>query len=367
MMRYRDLSKESKKRIRITVFAYLLFFVTLLIGFSASLLNQKMHAEDGWDDYLEDTDEQKQIVENLSKDAVCVTVGTYVENLRELNIQDCYYRVEFIVWFKWTGDVELNPAENMRIYKGLENRKVILDEIHDGDQHYQRVGMDVTVSKNFESMRFPLDSQQMRFYIESTAPVQEVIFVPDYENSGLNRNISISGYEFLRNDIGAVTYTYDSTQGNPKLEESEHNSEIITAFEINRKDFGLYFKCFIALYATIMWMFIMLFICIYHHVDTIGIVPAAIFGTVTNIVVGSNLVPDALEIGLLEYVTIWGIVTIIGNAIAIIHINYVRNYMNSEEISGKEYAKIYGRIMFYLMLIIAVTGQLLLPICAYMF
>lgn len=101
--------------------------------------------------------------------------------------------------------------------------------------------------------------------------------------------------------------------------------------------------------------------------DPLGMVPAALFGTVTNIMVGTNLVPDALEVGLLEYVTIWGIMTILGNAISIININHVRNRKNDDEVGSKEFAKVYGRILFYLMLIAAISGQIILPVCAYMF
>lgn len=360
-MKYRDLDAAQKKRLWITFVAYVAVGVLVMTYFCLQLYTDRQHAEDSWDSYLQDTPQQQMRVEALSADAARVTVGTYLENLREINMKSSYYRAEFMVWFCWEGDAGLDPAHNFRIYKGLENKRVLLQEIHDGDSHYQLVGMDVSVSKEFETKRFPLETHQMRFYVESNDPIQQVLFVPDYENSGLNRNLSIAGFDFLRYGIGAVSYNYESTHGNPLLTENETTSEIVTAFEINRSSAGLYFKCFVALAGTVTWVLIALFICTYHRIDPLGLIPGALFGTVSNIMIGANLLPDALEMGLMEYVNIWGILSILGGAIAIISINRVRK--KSED---KDYAHFYGTVLFYTVLVFSVGGQVILPLMAYM-
>ncbi|MGL6292210.1 MAG: hypothetical protein ACRC2P_02100, partial [Eubacterium aggregans] len=50
-------------------------------------------------------------------------------------------------------------------------------------------------------------------------------------------------------------------------------------------------------------------------------IPAALFGTVTNIMVGANLLPEAIDTGLLEFVNFFGIAILLAGAIAIININ----------------------------------------------
>jgi len=140
------------------------------------------------------------------------------------------------------------------------------------------------------------------------------------------------------------------------------SSEIITALEINRSSYGLYFKCFIALAGTLLWSLIALFICIYHHVDPLGMLPGALFGAVGNIMVGASLLPDALETGLLEYVNIWGILIIMGVTIAIININRLRKKYKDEE---KGFVHFYGRSMFYTILAFTVIGMFLFPLISY--
>ncbi len=361
LMKLQDMDKEQKKKLFVTFFCYLLVGFSLLTYFSLSLYNEKIHADDDWEYDLHDPPEQAALADELSVNAQRISVGTYIENLRELNIKSSYFRVEFMVWFNWTGDEDLNPAGNFRVYKGLINKNVLMEESHEDGRHYQLVSVDASISKNFDTKRFPLESHQLRIYVESTDPIQEVRFIPDTENSGINRSISLSGYEFTRNDVGAVSYLYDSTHGNPDVKEREMTSEIVTAFEINRASMGLYFKCFIALVGTITWVLIALVICTYHHVDPLGMLPGALFGTVGNIMIGASLLPDALELGLLEYVNLWGILMILGVTIAIININQSRK----KNQQNQDYANIFGTVLFFTMLFFALAGNIIMPLVAY--
>ena len=131
--------------------------------------------------------------------------------------------------------------------------------------------------------------------------------------------------------------------------------------EINRSSLGLYAKCFVALFGTSLWVFITMLLCTYHRVDPLSMIPAALFGTVSNIMVGANMLPDSLEIGLLEYVNAWGILTIIAGALTIININRIRTKYNDNE-----FAALFGRIMSFTLMFIVVLGHILMPVSAYM-
>lgn len=359
-MKYKNFEALQRRRFRLTLLTYVIVGLVVLGYFCTTLWQERAHAEDGWDSYLADAPEQAALAGQMSATATEVRVGTYVENLREINLKSSYFRVEFLVWFNWQGDAALNPAGNFRVYKGVVNSSQLQKEVHNGDEHYQLVAMDVSVSKNYDTRRFPLDAHQMRFYVESTRPIGEVVFTPDYAASGMNPNLTITGYEFVRSAIGATSFMYESAHGDPGVSGPEVTSELVTAFEITRSSLGMYFKCFIALVGTITWVLIALFICTYHHVDPLGMIPGALFGTVSNIMIGANLLPDALEMGLLEYVNLWGVISILGVTIAIININQVRKKTKSPE-----FAHYYGTMLFYVNLVFAVAGQILLPLSAY--
>lgn len=360
-IKFKNLNKDQKHRIFMMLAGNTIVFVLLLVYFCSVLLMDGVNLNRNWYDDLKDAPEQAEQAEKLSKHAKVVKVGTYVDNLRRVDLKNSEFRMEILIWFDWEGDPDLDPANNFRIYKGSENSKTIVEEVHKKDgKNYQLVSMDVTVSKHYHTKRFPLESHQFKYYIESNDPIQDVKFESDHANSCFNENLSLTGYDFIRFAVGETSYTYDSTHGNPRLTNSETTSEVVAAFEIKRSDFGLYLKCFIALYATLIWMLISLYICTYHHVDPLSMIPAALFGAVGNIVIGTNLLPDASGSGLLEFGNIWGAVMILAATIAIISINRVR------KLQDNRYSQYYGRFLFYLIAAFALVGEILLPLFAYL-
>lgn len=90
--------------------------------------------------------------------------------------------------------------------------------------------------------------------------------------------------------------------------------------------------------------------------------PAILIGTVTNLMIGANLVPDALHTGLLEFINVWGIYTVLIATVLIVVINRIRSKYNE---SG--FAEFFGKILFYTVLITTVLGHIILPLSAFQF
>lgn len=361
MGRLKELKQWQKKRLLFWFVFVVLFAVVFLTICTVRLYRDRSAEEQYWTDSLTTNEEVLARVEERGANAVPVTVGSYIENLKEVSIKNSSYRIVLQVWFSWQGDASLDMANNFHIYKGTINKIEPLKEYHEGDTHYQLVRIDATVTKNYWTCRFPLESHQLRCYIESNYPARDVTFVADKANSGLNGNMSIAGFDIRRYDTGIFYNQYDSTHGDPDLSEPIITAEHVTALELNRSSIGLYIKCVIALFGTTIWVLITLFLCTFHHVDPLGMIPAALFGTVSNIMVGANLLPDALELGLLEFINTWGIYTILIVALSIIQINRIRN-----KYEDREFAQFFGRILFSTILLFTVIGHLIMPLAAYM-
>ncbi|MEA4922277.1 MAG: hypothetical protein VB031_02790 [Eubacteriaceae bacterium] len=131
----------------------------------------------------------------------------------------------------------------------------------------------------------------------------------------------------------------------------------MTSLNLVRNGWGTYIKCFVALFATLIWIMIMLYLATVHEIDPLGMIPAAFFGAVSNILVGANLFPDALETGLIEFVNIWGIMNILLCAMMIISINSIRNRFDE-----RGFERVYGRTVFVMAAVTIVTGNVLLPL-----
>ncbi len=351
-----------KKRLVCLFLAYFLIGVVFISFCSVSLYRDKVAEDDYWKTNITTDEETQKDLERISKNAVKVKAGTYVENLDALDIKGSTFTFTMIAWFDWKGDEELDLAHNVHPYKGKITNLTMLIDKHEGDENYQQVRYTVNVSKTYWTKRFPLESHQLRVYLQSGYTADKVVFVADKEDSGVNPSLSISGYNLLRAETGTYAIRNGSKFGNPDIPNNALYSELVTAVEINRDGIGLYAKCIIALLGTSLWVLIVMFINTKHRVDPLSMIPAALFGAVSNIMVGANLLPDALELGLLEYINVLGIMTIIAGAISIINVNRVRN-----QHKDFQYAQQIGSLMFYTVLILSIAGHILLPLSAYLF
>ncbi|MCH3943347.1 MAG: hypothetical protein LKE37_06735 [Atopobiaceae bacterium] len=293
--------------------------------------------------------------------ATRVTCGTYLSNISSIDIAGTDFNVTMQVWFRWQGDEALDMADHFTIYKGIINSQEVVRQESVGDTHYQLVRLNVDISKDFDTRRFPLDSHQLCIYVKSAYPASQVIFVPDVENSQVNGGLSTSGYDIGDETWGESAYVRESSDGAPGIEEHQAMSEFVTAVTITSKGFGTFFKCFVAMYATSLWVLIMLYICGKDRVDPLDMLPDALFGTVANVMIGAALLPDALSLGLLEFVNMWGVATVLMATLAVIQINNIRSdYGQADE----AFAEFFGRGLFYVIAALTVVGNVALPLCA---
>lgn len=360
-MSLKKMEAWQKRRLFITLVLFLGVTISFLVSTCTALRQDRLSEKDYWDAALTPSESAVEKMALIDENATRVRVGTYVETFKELSLKNSSYRMEFLLWFRWNGDEDLDMANNFRIYKGTVNKMQLLKDYHKDGENYQLLRVDASVFKNYWTIRFPLESHQLRMYIESNYTADRVVFENDKENCGVNGNLDIPGYGLVRHETGIFTVEASSNNGDPEYSEGVINSEFVTALEVNRNSWGLYLKCFIALFGTTTWVLITLFINTYHHVDPLSMIPAALFGTVSNIMVGANLLPDVLQLGLLEFVNTWGVITILSVAMVIININRIRN-----KYQDKEFASFYGKIMFYTIVVTILAGHIALPLSALM-
>jgi hypothetical protein len=235
-------------------------------------------------------------------------------------------------------------------------------DMHRYSKHKKRVRRRLRI-KDFDTTYFPLSQQQCNVYLESEYKASDVILDADLDQSAVNGSLRVSGFDVTDVSWGSSAHVYNSTQSDPAVSEKPVTSKFVTSFIVRRNGLGLYFKCFLAMYGTSPWVLIMIYICGSHHVDTVGMIPGALFGTVSNIMVGAALVPDALDMGLLEYVNIWGIMTIMAAALAIIQINNIRSEHGRKD---EPFARMFGRALFWVILALTVVGNVVLPLGAFL-
>lgn len=364
---WRHMESWQKRRLFGSIAAIIAIF-GLFLALTCSQLYADRAGEDFyWDKYLNENPEMQETVEQYSQDATEVLVGTYLENIRAVDIKNSQFEVEMNVWYRWEDNdkIDFSGKDTVHFYKGQVKSSSVIDNYHEGAVHYQQIRYDVVVNKQFWTPRFPLESHQLRIYLEPSENVNDVYFVVDEENSYTNPSLGISGFRLMRFDVAQNIVEYDKTNSNPEYAAFEdgktYKSELMAQAEISREDFGLYIKCFIAMYGTTAWILLCLYICTFRRVDPLGMIGSAFFGAVSNIMIGANLVPDALKLGLLEYGNLFGVGVIIAGTAVVIGINAIR-----KEHENHAFAEFYGRIMLALFVVVVVVGNIALPLSAWL-
>lgn len=319
-----------------------------------------------WNSYLESEATATEKVESLAATAGAteVTCGTYLENLKTIDMKDSYYTGVWLVWFLWEDNDAIDFSDDGFIfYNGVINSIDTLEDSRTKDgTRYQQFRVDVTISQTFHTPRFPLENHLLRAYIEPLYDITEVMLRNSHDTDAINRNLNVVGYEVERMDSAIKYYAYDDNHDDPTIPENSvtYLAEHVDVLEINRTGIGLYIKCFIALWGTTLWVLIMLFVATRHQVDVFSMIPGTLFGAVGNILVGANLLPEALTIGLLEYGNIWGIFIVLAGTVTITILNRERFHWRDDS-----FADTYGLFMFVSILILAIVGNIALPLSSY--
>lgn len=181
-----NLQRWQKERLFWILGFVLIFGIGFLIYGVVLLQRDKVGQQERWETRAVMDEATAALIAERSQNARRVKVGTYTEDLRSISMKDSSFEVVSLIWFLYDGE-DLDMAHHFRIYKGDINDFALVKSIHENGTNYEQVRIDVTVSKNFNTRRFPLGSHQLAYYIESDYPVDtaHIIFPLVVHNSSL--------------------------------------------------------------------------------------------------------------------------------------------------------------------------------------
>lgn len=248
-----------------------------------------------------------------AKEAVKVRVGLYVDRIVELSIKDSTWTVDFYLWFNWTGD-GLTPGETFQVVNGQIESKEKLDEITNGAEHYSLYRVVAKITKMFDAARFPTDDHLLTIHIEDKArQFQDLLLVPDTENSNISSRVNVPGYEVSGTAMVSKPHSYKTTRGDPRLPAGfkATYSQFVFGIAIRRPDFGFFIKLFVALFIAVAIAMLAFFIKPTDVDPRFGLGVGGLFAAIANSYVTSSLVPDTGVLTLADMVNQVAIVTIL--------------------------------------------------------
>ena len=369
---WKDMSAWQHKRMVLSLVLVIGVAIVFLAIACTHVYSSNRGVEDSWDSYMgsavvdENTRTYDKLVESGRTDnATHVRTAIYLAGVRSIDMANSSYQVSVEAAFRWQGNDELDFSKEGTItfYRGLVNQSIIMDESHENGINYQLIKFTATITKDYDTTCFPLGTHLMCLYMEPGQATDKLVLEPDSDTSYVDKDLDVSGFNLLRFGVRQVVYTYQNAMLNPSADNysdtQNYKTTILTAFMMERADVGMYFECFIALFGTLAWIILCLYICTYRRIDPLTMISAAFFGAVSNVLAGAAKVPLSLSFGLLIYGNLFGIGLIIAGTAIVISINTLR-----KDIGSRAFAHYYGRIMMKVFIVVAIVGNVALPLCA---
>lgn len=235
---------------------------------------------------------------------VVVTVGSYIQNITEINFRTNKATVDFYIWFRWQGD-ELQPHESFELVNGEVADRNVQEVRKVGDTNYAYARVRAVLSVPWDMDNFSLDRQVIPIMIEdSDADNTEMIYVVDKANVSVRKSIWLPGYKLGDQEGTIVTYTYDTNFGDPNLPPGTETtySRYVHYVHIYRPDSAYFLKLFATMFLSTLVVAVA-FVLGPDNIDgRLGLGVGALFAVVaTNYVISAQL-PDTDTVTLADKV-----------------------------------------------------------------
>jgi hypothetical protein len=140
-----------------------------------------------------------------------VQAGILLLNVQQINLASGTFSADFYLWFNSTG----NPQDvKYELVNGQAN-SVTVDANTSTYQEYRIVG---TFANSLDFRSFPFDNQSLSIQVESrNEPASQLTFVPDTAGSGLDKSVTIVGWNLLSSSIQASQHAYSGSQAFSRL------------------------------------------------------------------------------------------------------------------------------------------------------
>lgn len=270
-------------------------------------------------------------------------------------------------------------ADSYGTVKELEEIEYFDD---DGKSHilcYQKVKFEAKFEKAFDSYRYPLDSIQLKMYVQPVMDANYMRYIPDRETnsygeglSGFSSYFSITnGYRLIKEKDGIKNFNqkvnyYQDTNNDPAVGDFAHTykTQLEIIVRANRQGISLFLQAFVNLFSVIIWIGIAFYNQSYNGEDSIGMLGTGLFGAISSVLVGISMVSDA---GLFSLITMLNIFTLAVIMIMAYHSIAARRAVVRKDKIAIAYNGVKLRITFFVLLVCTIIMFLGLPMISYLF
>jgi hypothetical protein len=220
-----------------------------------------------------------------------VKIGAYVDRISEFSIVGSSWKVDFYVWFNWTGD--LNPGDTFKLVNGEILTKALQEKTDHGPEHYALYRVTAQITKSFDTSSFPRDEHLLTIAIEDQSlQSYQLAFVTDEAASDISSRVAVAGYKTVGKSAVVKPHAYKTSLGKPGLPPNYKAtySQFVFGITIARPTWGFFTKMFLATYIAVLLALAGLFVR--GAGERLGLASTALFVAVINGMEIASVVPE---------------------------------------------------------------------------
>lgn len=241
-----------------------------------------------------------------------VYVGIYINRIRDINLHDGTYWVDFWVWFRWKGD-DIEPHKSFEVVNGNVENRIESEVLPDLDHKYASVRISATMFHVFEVEDFPYDDHTLHIAIEDVDHEEHLLrYLPDVRNSMIDPAVHVAGWNVEEGRTFVERHVYHTNYGFMSLGANAQApfSRFIQRIELVRGEGTPIFKLFWVSFLSVLLALLALRIKVTDLDARFGLGVGSIFAAMANTYVLGEMLPDTEMVTLAEKVNFLSVGTI---------------------------------------------------------
>jgi Neurotransmitter-gated ion-channel transmembrane region len=187
-----------------------------------------------------------------------VTVGVYVNDIQQLDLQSHSYAMDFYVWLRWKTP-DINPSATLEYMNPFQLWGHISTPLYEEPQDlpdgskYMAIRYQGQFNSKLPLEKYPFDNQKLIVEFEdSSAGAAKQIFVPDTNAITVNPELTLPGYLLGKPELIITSKPYPTNFGDTSLTELEPYSRVTVAVPVHRPAFTYAVKTILPIFLIVI-------------------------------------------------------------------------------------------------------------------
>ncbi len=172
-----------------------------------------------------------------------VSVGVYVNDIQQLDLQSHSYAMDFYVWLRWKNP-DINPSASLEYMNPFQLWGHIATPLYEAPQDlpdgskYTAIRYQGQFNSKLPLEKYPFDQQTLIVEFEdNSSGSAKQIFVPDVNSITLNPELTLPGYILGKPTLTVSSKPYPTNFGDTRLTELEPYSRVTVSVPVHRPAF----------------------------------------------------------------------------------------------------------------------------------